>query len=114
MSLIECIECKKEVSDQSGLCLHCGAILNPQNKKEIEFDESELSLIRKHVMKSILILIGIGFLTFALLRSINNPVYDDGSDRSSSLYWLESFLYSWGFYIGDTIRIILKWLFTGW
>ena len=65
-------------------------------------------------MKRIMFWIVIVFLTYALSRSINNPVYDDGSDRSSSLYWLESFLYSWGFYIGDTIRVILKWLFTGW
>ena len=65
-------------------------------------------------MKKILIWIGIGFLTYALIRSINNPVGQDGYDPDNNLWWLGDFLHSWGFYIGDTIRVILKWLFTGW
>lgn len=34
MALVECPECKKEVSDQSTLCVNCGYPLNKEEKKD--------------------------------------------------------------------------------
>ena len=87
MSLVECTECKKEISDQAVSCIHCGAPLKPK-KKEI-------------TNTSIWIRISQVYILIALIRAILKP-HRDG---------FEGFFYSLGRYIGEPLGIILNLLF---
>ena len=87
MSLVECAECKKEISDQATSCVHCGVPLEPK-KQEI-------------TKTSIWIRIAQVYIFIALIRAIFKP-YRDG---------FEGFFYSLGRYIGEPLGIILNLLF---
>lgn len=41
MALIECPECKKEISDQSEICIHCGYPIAAMLKKQKELEQKK-------------------------------------------------------------------------
>ena len=84
MSLVECAECKNEISDQAVSCIHCGAPLNPKKKERTK--------------TSIWIRIAQVYILIALIRAILKP-------------HSEGFFYSLGRYIGEPLGIILNLLF---
>lgn len=41
MALIQCPECKKEISDQSEICIHCGYPIAAMLKKQKELEQKK-------------------------------------------------------------------------
>ena len=84
MALVECSECRKEISEQSTSCVHCGVPLKPQTEDETKTP----TWIR----------IAQVYIIIAVFRAILTP-HEDG------------IFYSLGLYLGEPIGVIIRLLF---
>ena len=79
MALINCVECKKEISSEAAACPHCGFPLKPDSKKQILADAREAKSSKTGLGTLFLVL---GIIGIVIGFVVNQPSSTENLEKS--------------------------------